>query len=1266
MGKKQALWKDIWKTIGNNKARFLALFAIILLGVGFYAGISATGPDMIDTADQYYEENQLFDVRVLSTYGIQEEDREALAEVDGLQIEPIQTIDVAVKDGESLLRIFPYSTNRQSINDYAVVEGRLPETSGEIALDAIPFLLEAYEIGDTISFQQEDHEDAPVSLNNQEYEVVGFVQSPLYIEEISRGTSQVGKGTLDGFGVVVEEDLTGDLFTEMFVRVKEAQDFIAYSAEYEDSIATKSEEIELALNGRPMERINEIRAEGRKEIFEGQEELADAREQLEEAEQELADAKTELKEARATYEENLALFQSEIQAAEEEIAAQQATIDQGLMEYKEGLAAWEAGAQEYAAAKESWDMQRETFLQQAEGAPTLEELAQNPFPTPEGQQLAQQIQRVLEGEAEIAMARNQLQMHIQTLEAQEAELQGAKTQLEADKQTAAALLAEVEALRAALGEQPATLANRQAQLQTIRQYIAEPIEEWTPEEIAERRQIVEAQGNVTLLYQPFLQFLNGEIPASAVPIAEEEGIQNQIIAQMDALAQTEAALAAYQMEERERVLSEQSQQLEQAKSLVDDNAQELDNQSAALQEARTVLENEVQKAMQDIRGQVAAADQQFAEQGAALEQARTELEAARKQLEEGQVQLDSGREQLAAERAEGEAALADALAQIEAGEAEYEEGLRTFEAERADAEEEIQEGEVALSKAIEELQQLDEPVYFVQDRSINPGYEGYGDNANRISAIASIFPVFFFMIAALVSFTTMTRMVDEQRQQMGTMKGLGYSNFDIAKKFIVYAGIACVAGTALGLLAGYHLFPTIIFQAYSSLYNLPDVEINYYLSYALIAFLVALLCTVGPALLATTRSLRENPSALMRPKAPKKGKRVLLERIPFIWNHLGFNAKITVRNLVRYKVRNSMTVIGVAGCMALILTGFALRNSISGLADTQFDEIMKYDAIVALQPDLTNEQMDTYIEEVESYPEIFQHLPVLLANYRAEKAGISNQEVNVMVPETKEELSDFVRLQERDKDVSHQLTDEGAIISEKLAILLEVEPGDEVVLQDDEEATYSIPIQAVTENYTGHYLYLSPDLYESIFSESFEPSGDLLLYEADAAWQSTFAEEMMENAPVALITFMDLVDQAFADTLASLDIITLVLIISAAALAFVVLYNLTNINVSERIRELSTIKVLGFYPLEVSMYIYRETFILTLIGILVGFGFGNVLATILLKMVEVDFMLFPITILPLSYVYSAILTLIFSFVVMVIMHYKLKNVDMMEALKSVE
>lgn len=1275
--KKKALWKDIWKEVSNNKARFIALLAIITLGVGFYAGISAAGPDMLKIANNYYRDNQLFDLKILSTYGIVDKDIEAIEEVHGLTFEAVSTIDVAVEADAYLLKLYPYQAGKQSMNNFEIESGRLPQKTGEIALDASQLLKSSYQIGDQIHFdidnqEESADEEATIQVIDQSYTVVGFVHSPIYIENISRGNTTVGKGTLDGFGVVVKNDIIADIYSEVYGRFNNSESLIAYTEEYESLVDKKANEVEVTLNGRPIERINEIRNDARKELFDAEKELESARQQLKDAEEELLSARQELDEGRAEYEANQALFDREIAAGQAQLAQEQAKLDKAWADYRSGLDQWQENARSYADAQANWQIQRDQLLQQLDAAVSLEALAENPIPTPEGKALGEQIQLLLDGEAEVESAQSQLEIYGESLQAQEQLLEEGQADLLLAKDRLNQIQSDLTAAETALQSQTDLLANRQSQLQLVKEILQTPYDSLTEEQKSTYLQALNDQGARTDLFASTLAYLKGEATADTIPLSEEERLQSSLATGINQQTETVSRLQSNAstlqatIKQAETDLLDQGQMLTNAKNVYATSVANLDQKQKELTQAKNILQNKVQLAMQDIQNQVVKADKQFEDQADALEAARTELAAGLSELESGQAEIDKAYSQLNAEKVAGQEALDDALQQLEEGEADYSEGFASFELERIKAEDEIADGEAELATAKQELADLDTPVYFVQDRTVNPGYQSYRDNADRISAIATIFPIFFFLIAALVSFTTMTRMVDEQRQQMGTLKGLGYGNLDIAKKFVVYAAAACFGGTVLGLLIGYNLFPRVIVKAYSALYTLPELNISYYLSYGILSLLVALLCTIGPAAYTAHRALKESPASMMRPKSPKNGKRVLLERLPFIWNHLGFNGKITVRNLVRYKLRNSMTIIGVAGSTALILTGFAITNSISGLARIQFSEIATYDAVVALAENQTAEAEAGYQQLKDAYSQLDNSLLTLQASYKADRPSISTQDVTIFVPETTDNLADFVKLKDRKSDESYQLTDDGIIVTEKLARLMAVEVGDELVIRDDQEVSYRMPVQAITENYTGHTIYLTAALYEEIFSERFEANTELLTFKEKGDWERQFAEESMEAGYINLITFIDTIDKQFSDTLEILDLVTVVLIISAAALAFIVLYNLTNVNVSERIRELSTIKVLGFYHTEVSMYIYRETLILSLLGILAGFGLGRLLTVVILGMVEVDFMLFPITISLSSYLYSFLLTILFSMIVMVIMHYKLKHVDMIEALKSVE
>ena len=1270
--KKKALWKDIWIEIGKSKARFLALLAIITLGVAFFAGIKAAGPDMLDTANQYYEDNNLYDLKVLSTYGLEEADIAILDETADLSVHPMRTVDIEMEGSDFLVKVFPLQSGADPVNAYALVDGRLPETSGEVALDAKQNLSSTYQIGDTITFRHESDEDLSdeekenrISLKEQEYTVVGFVDSPMYIETIMRGSTNVGKGSLDAFVVVPESDILGSIYTEAYLTMAPTVAETGYTDAYDEQVDRLADEVELALNGRPLERINEIRAEGQRKIRDAEDELQEGKDKLAEAEQELQDARQQLDDGTALYEENRQLFLDEIAQAESTLTASQAEIDAGMAEYRAGLATYLENKALYDEAKVAWEAQKKALQGQNDSDASLDALLASLPDTPEGREIAELAHMLLDGQAEVEATQSSLEMKALELQERAAALASKgelllaeQMSLEADaaayQKELAIFTADMTAFQTEKAIKQAEFSTRQAAIDTERAALA-GLDPETDPSVAESLAALDEEQAA----------LDAERAALAQAEAEWAVRQSELEQEGTALASRQeiltAAASAFQAERA----TEEAALLEEQHNLEADGA-ELAAKGAELLDQQQLLEEKIAAFMADAEAQIAAADAQFAEQGIALENGRLELASAFSQLEDGQIQINNGWSELESQRVSGEQALGEAWQEIQQGEAAYQEGLVTFTAERVDAEIEIADGERQVAEAKQALADLIEPVYYVTDRSGNPGYQEYRDNADRISAIAEIFPVFFFLIAALVSFTTMARMVDEQRQQMGTLKGLGYSDFDIAKKYLIYAAIACIVGTSLGLVAGYNIFPAVIFDAYGSMYSLPSVKITYYLSYALISIAIALLCTIGPAAWAAHASLRENPAMMMRPKAPKNGKRVLLERVTFIWDRLSFNSKITVRNLMRYKARNMMTILGVAGCTALILTGYGIKNSISGLADTQFNDVMRYNAITAMRPEASAEEIASYDELVAATPEITDHLKVVQESYKLDKKGVNLQNVTVFAPLESENLPDFVSLRDRITQEPIVLTDEGAVISEKLANLADVGPGDSIEIRNDEMQTYQIPIQAVTENYVNHYIYLTPSLYEEIFIQAAEPTTDLLLFDEPESWERSFGSEVMGEQAVALVTFINSVDRSFAETLGSLDVVTLVLIVSAASLAFVVLYSLTNINVSERIRELSTIKVLGFYDVEVSMYIYRESLVLTLLGILFGFVLGKILSTVVLKMVEIDFMMFPPTIMPISYLYAVLLSLLFSSVVMLIMHRKLKQVDMIEALKSVE
>lgn len=556
--------------------------------------------------------------------------------------------------------------------------------------------------------------------------------------------------------------------------------------------------------------------------------------------------------------------------------------------------------------------------------------------------------------------------------------------------------------------------------------------------------------------------------------------------------------------------------------------------------------------------------------------------------------------------------------------------------------------------------------YYFFDRTDNPGYLGYEDSISSLDNIASVLPVFFFLVAVLICLTTMTRMVEENRVEIGTLKSLGYSDFEISKKYIVYSSLASILGCILGILIGSNVLPIIISNAYESLYSLPKLNIYYYKSYIIQSMLISILCTVGATLFVIRIELKSKPSSLMKVKAPKLGKKIFLERITPLWKILSFNYKVTFRNIFRYKQRMIMTILGIAGCMAILVTGFGLKESNVGSVEKQFDKLWKYDAMVILNEDFTNKENKEYKDILNEISANKDNLNVHQESVIFSKENMNKQEATLYVPQYKEKLDNFIFLNDRVSGEKYEISDDGVIITEKLAKLLGASSGDTISMKDEDNNTYKIKVDKIVENYVKHYIYMSPSYYEKVFENKPLYNMQFLNIENDTMNEDEITSKLLECKNVTNVTLTSQIQESTEDSIANMNLVMLVIIISAGCLAFVVLYNLNNINVSERIRELSTIKVLGFFDNEVTMYILRENVILTLLGVIAGSFLGKILHTFIIYTAETDTMMMYPNISIVSYILSASITILFSIIVMVIMHIKLKKVNMIDALKSNE
>ena len=712
-----------------------------------------------------------------------------------------------------------------------------------------------------------------------------------------------------------------------------------------------------------------------------------------------------------------------------------------------------------------------------------------------------------------------------------------------------------------------------------------------------------------------------------------------------------------------------------------DPDQENPNQDQELLQKIQVMEQQAQETKktldakeQDYQIQKAgldAAKQKLASGKAELDQAKAKLDASEAKLtsaaasiESGQKQLDAGKAELKAQEQtlqNGETEIAQNEAKLADARKEYEDGKETFE-------EEIAKGEKKLADAKEQIKKIKNPKWYVYDRSTLVEYDGFGENANRMRAIGKVFPVMFFLVAALISLTGMTRMVEEQRIEIGTMKALGYSNFSIASKYLGYAFLATAGGSILGVLTGEKILPYIIIYAYEIMYpHIPKIYVPYHMSYAVMASVASIVCTMGATLASCYKELAAEPAVLMRPPAPKKGRRVFLERIGFIWKRMNFTWKSTIRNLMRYKKRFFMTIFGIGGCMALMLVGYGVKDSVYEIADIQYDEIQLYDGHIFYKDDVTKTEKEELKEYLKEDTDIQTYMDARMQSVTASK-GNKKRSVYQCVLGDPDIVGKYEDFHDRKTKESYKLTDNGAIVSEKTAKLLNVKEGDTINLKDGMAKGVTVKIAHICENYMGHYIYFTPQYYKKVYGKTAEYN--CIMFRAKDGYSEEqvkkAGEKILAKDQVLTISYLHDIKDQLDDMLASLNLVIIVLIVSAGMLAFVVLYNLNSINITERQRELATLKVLGFYDVEVAEYVFRENILLTLIGAFVGVIFGKVLHLFVIQTVEVDAAMFGRSIYLPSYIYSFLFTIGFSLFVNWVMYFKLKKIDMVESLKSIE
>ncbi len=773
---------------------------------------------------------------------------------------------------------------------------------------------------------------------------------------------------------------------------------------------------------------------------------------------------------------------------------------------------------------------------------------------------------------------------------------------------------------------------------------------------------------------------NVEDKIEEIKEAREQARHNQLVE----IAQTKVNDAEKELNDQkadaEAQIADAEKQISDGEKEIEDGEAELDSQKKKADKEFANAQAEINSAKEQLSqneetlntqesGLTAQIEQITSMQGdtTALEAQLTQIKAAKAQLEASKTELTKQQNQLNSTKTSTYAQIQSARDKLENSRQEIADAKQELEEKKQEFNEKIADAESKLADAREKVSEIESPTWYILDRNSNAGYVGFKQDSDSIANLGKVFPIIFFAVATLISLTSMTRMVEEERGQLGTLKALGYTNVQITMKYVIYAALACVIGGILGMSVGFILLPKVIWMMYQMMYQISDISISFNIQYGGIGLLLICICIVGATIYTALKELVQQPAELMRPKAPKSGNRVFLEKIKFIWKHLNFSQKVTARNILRYKKRFYMTVIGICGCTALILTGFGIKDAVLKMIPNQFENIFQYNMQVTLKDSLSEEEKNNFINDL-SQNESIQKITKTYMTSGTVANGEQEEDVTILVPEDESQLDGIININDLNNNNEHVTFTENQIcLTDKAAELLDVKAGDTITLTDSDDREVQAQISNIVENYVQHYVYMSKQTYENLFQDGYKTNVILLKnVELDTDAQDKLATEIMSKNEVSAVTNIKSMAQSIEDMMSLLNYVVVVLIVAAGLLAFVVLYNLANVNISERIRELATIKVLGFYDKEVYDYVTRETVILTIIGIAIGLVGGFFLTHFITGTCEINMLRFSKEIKPISYVYAALITIVFTVIVNIATYFSLKKIDMIESLKSVE
>ena len=1318
----KTLAKNIRRLILSTKSRFFALTAIVTIGVAFFVGVSATSPIMGHSVDDYDDETHMKDITVYSNYGFDQADIDAIGKVPEVELcEGAWFADViaSYESASVVTRIHSWSPDQQ-INRFVLVDGRLPENEHEALSENGTTLEGGFPIGAKVEFSY------PEGISNDsllidEVTIVGTIDTPLYMN-ITKENSTLNNMYIDTYLYVPEKAFDTEFYLEANVLLKQGAQKYTFSDDYYDYADSVKKEIETLARTQKDARINRIKEDAMKEYEDGlkkyldglkeyNDKIADGEQQIADAEQQIADGQAKIDDGWRQYYDGENTLNKEIADGLAKLQEAERLVAEGKLEYEKGKADFEKqkaelqekiieiddGIAKLKEAKKSVEaLLGDTLLHEDDPADDLLAYAPELKALLEELGIADditvgEVKAALDG-ALIAMEGAEIVLKNLPEDLRRIPIKDLEKMMNEDFLTLMKAVIDVLGLDTSATVEEVMQAAEDRIPETVRKMKIKEIEVFLPEQQAQIvKELTDALGldeNATV--NELLIKADETIPEAIRNLSVDEceqfikddvigGISYVIeLAGLDENATVDELIEALDAEKKELQAADEMLEKMLTEVITEDTKLELFMQDDDMKELVTSMgldENntvgELLKKIDDTITELQNTRQMIID---GIAEGERQLQEAEARLIDGEKEIADGYDTLEKETASARDKLYDARNELIKAQNELNAALNDLAAAKKELEEgrisgweELEDARIKLEDAKKEIDDLKAGEWTVLDRTQHYATATFQNTVDQMKAIANIFPVFFILVAALVCLTTMTRLVDEQRSEIGTLRALGYTEMQCAGKYLIYAGAATLLGEVLGIIAGMLIFPIVIYTTWGMLYIMPPIHLKMQWGQVLVStvsFLAGMLLTTWYA---CRQDMKEVPSQLMRPKAPKVGKATLIEKIPFIWERLTFTWKVTMRNLFRYKRRFFMTVAGVAGCGALLVTGFGIRDSINAMVDIQFYEIYQCQGTIGLDPDLSEEETDDFIKSLLKRSDIDDVTP--LHTYSAKAAGDDtkiNETAGVEVYADARDIDAVYKLRTMDKHEPLVLDDDGVIINIRLAENLNLSVGDTIAMEGADGSFADVPVSGITEMYVNHYIFMTENLYRQYFDDSFgEPTLQVKVNGSEEDQKIT--EAQLANLPqVETVGFYTELLENFRNMIKGLNYVVWTLIVSSMSLAFVVLGNLINVNISERQREIATLKVLGFRKKEVESYIYKENNILTMIGAVVALPIGTWLHHYIMGTVEMDYVIFGRKVFPLSYVYAIGLTLLFGVMVNHFMAGKLEQIEMVESLKSVE